>query len=158
MLVHQEKKELGQNVQETISAAYKAIQDGHQQAYGKIADRLNKLSPEYTVDLSDIGKELDEIIGRARNIGQKNIPDELKRLKKTIEEKPEFTLKELVETRKVVRGLHDIKELSGDATQAVKETFKALDNKINDLPNNLHSIKGDSNKVVKIIEDLKKRK
>jgi hypothetical protein len=150
------KKELGQNVQETISSAYKAIQDGHQQAYGKIADRLNKLSPEYTVDLSDIGKELDEIIGRARNIGQKNIPDELKKLKKAIEDNSDFTLKELVETRKVVRGLHDIKELSGDATQAVKETFKALDNKINDLPNNLHSIKGDANKVVKIIEDLKK--
>ena len=150
------KKELGQNVQDTISAAYKGIQDGHQQAYGKIADRLNKLSPEYTVDLSDIGGELDEILGRARNIGQKNIPDELKRLKKAIEDEPNFTLKELVETRKVVRGLHDIKELSGDATQAVKETFKALDSKINDLPNNLHSIKGDSDKVVKIIKDLKK--
>ena len=150
------KKELGQNVQETIAGAYKAIQDGHQQNYGKIADRLNKLSPEYTVNLSDVGAELDEIIGRARSIGQKNIPDEIKKLRKAIEDNPDFTLKELVETRKIVRGLKDIADLSGDATQAVKETFKTLDNKLNDLPNNLHSISGDKDKVLKIISDLKK--
>ena len=150
------KKELGQNVQETIAGAYKAIQDGHQQNYGKIADRLNKLSPEYTVNLSDVGAELDEIIGRARSIGQKNIPDEIKKLRKAIEDNPDYTLKELVETRKIVRGLKDIADLSGDATQAVKETFKTLDNKLNDLPNNLHSISGDKDKVLKIISDLKK--
>jgi hypothetical protein len=149
------KKELGKNVQETIAGAYKSIQAGHKEAYGKIDNRLKKLNPDYTINLSDIGKELDEIIGRARSIGQKNIPDEIKKLRKAIEENPEFTLKELVETRKIVRGLHDIKELSGDATQAVKDTFKALDDKITKLPNNLHSISGDKDKIIQIIKDLK---
>lgn len=150
----QGKKELGKNVQDTIAGAYKAIQDGHREAYGSIANRINKLNPEYTVDLTDIGMELDEILKRGRGIGEGNIPNVIKKLRNEILVNSKYTLKDLVETRKILRAARDTKVLSGDAVEALDQAYKAVNNKIIDLPNNLHTIKGDKNKVVNIIKDL----
>ena len=154
------KKELGKNIQKTISEAYKQMMKNHESSYNSIFNRLDKLNPEYTVDLSDIEKTLNQIFGRGRGIGESNIPSEIKKLLKAIEKKPEFTPKELVEARKIINGVKETKDLTGDAGDAVEQTYKALDEKINNLPKNLSTIKGDDaakTKVANIIKDLQKQ-
>tara|TARA_R110000782_G_scaffold268297_1_gene364508 strand:+ start:2355 stop:5363 length:3009 start_codon:yes stop_codon:yes gene_type:complete len=151
------KKELGQNVQDTISAAYKAMMDDQRLGYKKIGDSLKKLNPDYTINMSDVGVQLDEIFTRGRGIGIGDIPNPIIKLRNAIEENAEFTLKDLVEDRKIIRGLKDLKDLTGDAGEAVTSSLKALDDKIENLPNNLHSIKGSKEEVIEIINALKKQ-
>ena len=154
-------RDLGENVKNTISDAYNEIQSGHRAAYKKIEDRINAIDPENTIDVSDVVKHLDEELSKARGLIQ-TLDDTgsvktLVALQKVLRENPQVTLSELVDFRKVMRGLMDQQELGGIISPTVKKAFELFDNKIKEIPNNLNKLKGpDKAKVTRIVKDLRR--
>lgn len=157
----QGSKELGENVKNTISDAYNEIQSGHRAAYKKIEDRINAIDPENTIDVSDVVKHLNEELSKARGlIGQLDDTGSVRTLvglQKVLTENPQVTLAELVDFRRLMRGLMDQQELGGVISPTVKKAFELFDNKIKELPDNLAKVKGpDKQKIAQIVKDLRK--
>jgi hypothetical protein len=154
-------RELGENVQEVISKAYNDIQNAHRASYAKIEARINSIDPENTINLSDVARHLGEELQRGRGLikelGDKNTVRILTGLEKTLLQKPNVTLAELIEFRKILRGAMNGEELGSVTSEMTKKAYQLIDEKINNLPNDLLNLKGpDKNKVLKIVEDLKK--
>jgi hypothetical protein len=162
--VLQSKKELGENVQTTIKESYKTIQDNHRQAYGAIEERIKKFNPDFEIDMSDITRyvkeTLDEdflIAARADDANFKIITALVNGLEK---QKGKVTLKQLIDLRKNVRAQEMASNFNGGSQgDLIRKVYKLIDEKINELPNNLHKIGGteaDKKKLAAIINDLKK--
>ena len=162
--VLQSKKELGENVQTTIKESYKTIQDNHRQAYGAIEERIKKFNPDFEIDMSDITRyvkeTLDEdflIAARADDANFKIITALVNGLEK---QEGKVTLKQLIDLRKNVRAQEMASNFNGGSQgDLIRKVYKLIDEKINELPNNLHKIGGteaDKKKLAAIINDLKK--
>ena len=160
----QSKKELGENVQTTIKESYKTIQDNHRQAYGAIEERIKKFNPDFEIDMSDITRyvkeTLDEdflIAARADDANFKIITALVNGLNK---QDDKVTLKQLIDLRKNVRAQEMASNFNGGSQgDLIRKVYKLIDEKINELPNNLHKIGGteaDKKKLAAIINDLKK--
>ena len=160
----QSKKELGENVQNTIKESYKTIQDNHRQAYGAIEKRIQKFNPEFEIDMSDITRYIKEtldedflIAARADDANFKIITALVNGLNK---QDDKVTLKQLIDLRKNVRAQEMASNFNGGSQgDLIRKVYKLIDEKINELPNNLHKIGGteaDKKKLAAIINDLKK--
>ena len=160
----QSKKELGENVQTTIKESYKTIQDNHRQAYGAIEERIKKFNPDFKIDMSDINRYIKEtldedflIAARADDANFKIITALVNGLEKR---KDKVTLNELIKIRKDVRSQEMANNLDGGSQgDLIRKVYELIDEKINELPNNLHKIGGtetDKKKLAAIINDLKK--
>lgn len=162
--VLQSKKELGENVQATIKESYKNIQDNHRQAYGAIEERIKKFNPDFEIDMSDITRYIKEtldedflIAARADDANFKIITALVNGLEK---QEGKVTLKQLIDLRKNVRAQEMASNFNGGSQgDLIRKVYKLIDEKINELPNNLHKIGGteaDKKKLAAIINDLKK--
>ena len=160
----QSKKELGENVQTTIKESYKTIQDNHRQAYGAIEERIKKFNPDFKIDMSDINRYIKEtldedflIAARADDANFKIITALVNGLEKRNDK---VTLNELIKIRKDVRSQEMANNLDGGSQgDLIRKVYELIDEKINELPNNLHKIGGtetDKKKLAAIINDLKK--
>ena len=160
----QSKKELGENVQATIKESYKTIQDNHRQAYGAIEERIKKFNPDFKIDMSDINRYIKEtldedflIAARADDANFKIITALVNGLEKRNDK---VTLNELIKIRKDVRSQEMANNLDGGSQgDLIRKVYDLIDEKINELPNNLHKIGGtetDKKKLAAIINDLKK--
>ena len=78
-------------------------------------------------------------------------------LEKTLKQNPNLTIAELVDLRKVMRGLMQKQEMNSVISPTVKKAFELFDNKIKELPDNLAKVKGpDKQKIAQIVKDLRK--
>jgi len=138
----QSKKELGKNIQDTISDAYQTIQNNHRTAYGKINDKLRNFNPNFKIDTSDISKYIKEVLdedfliaARADDTNFKIITALVNGLEKRGNK---VNLKELVDLRKNVKAeIYADKLGGGSQRDLVEKVYKLLDEKINNLPNDL---------------------
>lgn len=163
--VLQGKKELGNNIQNTISDAYNVIQNNHRAAYSAIENRIKKFNPDFEIDMSDIGRyiretlEVEVLIGtRADDANFKIITGLINFLDKRSDK---VSLPQLMSIRKDVKAASLTDSLKGGGSQKalIDKVYQLIDEKINELPNNLHKIGGteaDKKKLAAIINDLKK--
>ena len=157
-------KELGENVQKTISDAYNEIQSNHRAAYKSIEDRIKKLDPDFTIDVSDVVKHINEELGKGRGVIKKYLEAKpvavLLEIVNVLKDNPKVSLGDLVEFRRIIRGLSDESQLSGPIAPLVKKTFDLFDEKINTLADNIPTKKFDKAtpnfKAAQIIKDLRK--
>jgi hypothetical protein len=161
----QGKKELGNNIQNTISDAYNVIQNNHRAAYSAIENRIKKFNPDFKIDMSDVGRyiretlEVEVLIGaRADDANFKIITGLINFLDKRSDK---VSLPQLMSIRKDVKAASLTDSLKGGGSQKalIDKVYKLIDEKINELPNNLHKIGGteaDKKKLAAIINDLKK--
>jgi hypothetical protein len=157
----QSKKELGKNIQDTISDAYQTIQNNHRTAYGKINDRLRNFNPNFKIDTSDISRYIKEVLNEDFLIAARADDTNFKiitALVNGLEERGnKVNLKELVDLRKNVKAeIYADKLGGGSQRDLVEKVYKLLDEKINNLPNEIpKKIKNNTKELSDIIKDLK---
>ena len=161
----QGKKELGNNIQNTISDAYSVTQNNHRAAYSAIENRIKKFNPDFKINMSDVGRyiretlEVEVLIGaRADDANFKIITGLINVLDK---QSDKVSLPQLMSIRKDVKAASLTDSLKGGGSQKalIDKVYELIDEKINELPNNLHKIGGtevDKKKLAAIINDLKK--
>lgn len=154
-------RDLGENVQKTIADAYEDIQTAHREAYESIEARIKEVGGETTINASDVLKHVEEELAKGRGL-IKELDDTgavkaLIGLEKTLKKNPNLTIAELVDLRKVMRGLMQKQEMNSVISPTVKKAFELFDNKIKELPDNLAKVKGpDKQKIAQIVKDLRK--
>lgn len=154
-------RDLGENVQKTIADAYEDIQSAHRDAYKSIEERIKEVGGETTIDASDVlrhvKEELDKGRGLIKMLDDTGAVKALIGLEKTLKQNPNLTIAELVDLRKVMRGLMQKQEMNSVISPTVKKAFELFDNKIKELPDNLAKVKGpDKQKIAQIVKDLRK--
>ena len=166
------KRELGENVQKTLSEAYQEIQKDHKVNYKAIEDRILKVDPDFYIPADDVLKYLDETFERSKGVGIVGAPERAVKLyTKLIKEKKslgeegilKFSIDDLVELRKDFKSDRLVAELAGDGkkTRIASKLIEFMDEKIDGITKGkLQSTASKlddeaKKKVSQIIEDLK---
>jgi len=166
------KKELGENVQETLSKAYSEIQKNHRVNYRAIEGRILNVDPDFYVPGDDILTYLEETFARTKGLGKIGAPERsLKLYKQLIDEKKsigegqelKFSIDDLVELRKDLKSDRLIAELGGDrkGMTITSKLIEFVEDKIDGVAKGrLQSTaskldKEGQEKVTQIIKDLK---
>ena len=166
------KRELGENVQKTLSEAYQEIQKDHRINYKAIEDRILKVDPDFYIPADDILKYLDETFERSKGLGVIGAPERsVKLYRELIKEKEslgegealKFSIDDLVELRKDFKSDRLVAELAGDGKKVriTSKLIKFMDEKIDGIAEGkLQSAASKlddeaKEKVSQIIKDLK---
>jgi len=134
------KEQLGENIQDTISGAYRTMQEGFETTYDDLFARVRKIDPDFKVNLSDVSDYLEEVIdlnsgffdidgpvGKVLAHMRQDIPARL-------EAEGGHSFTQLINMRSNLKGKKLIMGLSGGKQgNLVDEVIKILDEKIKNL-------------------------
>ena len=134
------KEQLGENIQDTISGAYRTMQEGFETTYDDLFARVRKIDPDFKVNLSDVSNYIEEIVelnsgyfdvdgpvGKVLAHMRKEIPARL-------EAEGGHSFTQLINMRSNLKGKKLIMGLSGGKQgNLVDEVIKILDEKIKNL-------------------------
>jgi hypothetical protein len=134
------KKELGENIQDTIAETYTAMQEGFETTYDDLFARVRKIDPKFRINLSDVSNYIEEIVelnsgyfdvdgpvGKVLAHMRQEIPQRLER-------EGGHTFTQLINMRARLKGkILIMGEGGGKQTNIPEEVVKILDEKIKNL-------------------------
>jgi len=137
----QGQKELGENIQNTISKAYKDIQDGHATNYNKIFSEIKELNPKFKINASPLLREINEAFDMNKLLAARGDDVNFKlilELKKVLENQNGIvSIQDLLSFRSDLVGAGIIKVTMNGGKQGnlIERMVELLDETITDLPN-----------------------
>jgi len=137
----QGQKELGENIQNTISKAYKDIQDGHATNYNKIFSEIKKLNSQFEINASPMLRGINEAFSMNKLLAARGDDVNFKlilELKKVLENQNGIvSIQDLLSFRSDLAGAGIIKVTMNGGKQGnlIERMVELLDETITDLPN-----------------------
>jgi hypothetical protein len=160
------KRELGENINQILTRAYKDMITDQENGYKNIFNRIEKLDPNFesiiTPKLKPISDAVDEYLNQAKGlieeIGDPKSINLIKKLRDQIND-GQFTFTDLIQVRKLIKTQKNIAKAAKKPEVSILAGIeKILNDAVDELPKEIKSLTGLSenlrNKMLKVANDL----